>query len=107
MVEYLQGRGFNRAQAYAPHLGARMCLITLTDYWTSRSSKILSPKRSFRWAIARCTEAGCSNLGRVILRHFDAGGRPMENREFCNAHAKVRINCDRAAGLRVYDDHSG
>jgi hypothetical protein len=53
---------------------------------------------------ARCTEAGCRNLGRVILRHFDAGGRPMDNAEFCDAHAKVRIERDRSAGLRVYDD---
>jgi hypothetical protein len=53
---------------------------------------------------ARCTEAGCRNLGRVILRHFDAGGRPMDNAEFCNAHARARIEGDRGAGLRVYDD---
>ena len=25
---------------------------------------------------ARCTQARCRNLGRVILRHFDGGGRP-------------------------------
>jgi hypothetical protein len=53
---------------------------------------------------ARCTEVGCRNLGRVILRHFDGGGRPMDNSEFCNAHARVRILRDRGAGLRIYDD---
>jgi hypothetical protein len=53
---------------------------------------------------ARCTEAGCANLGRLILRYADAGGRPMSNSEFCHAHARVRIARDRAAGLKVYDD---
>jgi hypothetical protein len=53
---------------------------------------------------ARCTVAGCGNLGRVILRHADAGGRPMTNAEFCNAHGRARIERDRAAGVRVYDD---
>ena len=31
---------------------------------------------------ARCNEAGCKNLGRMILRYADAGGRPMSNSEF-------------------------
>jgi hypothetical protein len=35
---------------------------------------------------ARCTEAGCKNLGRMILRCADAGG-PMSNFELCQAHA--------------------
>jgi hypothetical protein len=39
---------------------------------------------------ARCAEAGCKNLGRMILRYADAGGRPMNNAEFCHAHARVR-----------------
>ena len=29
----------------------------------------------------RCTEPGCRNLGWVILRHADAGGRPIDNGE--------------------------
>jgi hypothetical protein len=53
---------------------------------------------------ARCTEAGCKNLGRMILRYADAGGRPMNNAEFCHAHARVRIVGARRAGLKVYDD---
>ena len=53
---------------------------------------------------ARCTEPGCRNLGRVILRHADAGGRPIDNAEFCLRHGRSRIKSDRAAGLRVYDD---
>jgi hypothetical protein len=53
---------------------------------------------------ARCTESGCRNLGRLILRYADAGGRPMSNEEFCDAHARVKVARDRAAGLRVYDD---
>jgi hypothetical protein len=53
---------------------------------------------------ARCTEAGCKNLGRMILRYADAGGRPMSNSEFCHGHARVRVPRDQAAGLKVYDD---
>jgi hypothetical protein len=53
---------------------------------------------------ARCTEAGCKNLGRMILRHADAGGRPMSNSEFCYGHGRLRVERDRAAGLKVYDD---
>jgi hypothetical protein len=53
---------------------------------------------------ARCTEAGCKNLGRMILRYADAGGRPMSNGEFCHVHARERMARDRAAGLKVYDD---
>jgi hypothetical protein len=56
---------------------------------------------------ARCTEPGCRNLGRLILRYADAGGRPMSNSEFCHAHARVRIARDCAAGLKVYDDREG
>jgi hypothetical protein len=52
----------------------------------------------------RCTAAGCGNLGRVILRHSDAGGRPIDNAEFCLRHGRARIKSYRAAGLRVYDD---
>jgi hypothetical protein len=53
---------------------------------------------------ARCTEPACRNLGRLILRHADAGGRPMNNAEVCHAHARVRIEGARGAGLKVYDD---
>jgi hypothetical protein len=52
----------------------------------------------------RCSESGCRNLGRVILRHADAGGRPIDNAEFCLRHGRARIKSYRAAGLRVYDD---
>jgi hypothetical protein len=53
---------------------------------------------------ARCAEAGCKNLGRMILRCADAGGRPMSNGEFCHVHARVRIEGAHRAGLKVYDD---
>ena len=53
---------------------------------------------------ARCTEPGCRNLARVILRRADAGGRPIDNGEFCLRHARSRIKSARAAGIRVYDD---
>jgi len=53
---------------------------------------------------ARCTTSACRNLGRLILRYADAGGRPMSNGEFRHAHARERIEGARAAGLTVYDD---
>jgi hypothetical protein len=53
---------------------------------------------------ARCTEPACRNLGRLILRYADAGGRPMNNAEFCHAHATVMIERAGAVGLKVYDD---
>jgi hypothetical protein len=53
---------------------------------------------------ARCTVPRCKNLGRMILRYADAGGRPISNSEVCHAHARVRLARDRAAGLKVYDD---
>jgi hypothetical protein len=42
-------------------------------------------------------------LARLILRYADAGGRPMSNSEFCDAHARTRIARDLAAELKVYD----
>jgi hypothetical protein len=53
---------------------------------------------------ARCTAPRCKNLGRMILRHADAGGRPLSNAEFCHAHVRIKVARDRAAGLKVYDD---
>jgi hypothetical protein len=52
----------------------------------------------------RCTEAGCRNLARLILRYADTGGRPMSNGEFCHAHGRVRIAREQVARLKVYDD---
>jgi hypothetical protein len=40
----------------------------------------------------------------VILRHADAGGRPIDNAEFCLAHGRSRVERDRTAGIRVYDN---
>ena len=59
---------------------------------------------NMRPAIARCTEAGCANLGRLILRYADTGGRPMSSSEFCYAHARVRVARACTVGLKVYDD---
>lgn len=50
---------------------------------------------------ARCTENGCRNLGRMILRHADAGGRPTDNAELCLAHGRSRIERDPAARPRT------
>jgi hypothetical protein len=39
------------------------------------------------------SEPGLSELwGRTILRHADAGGRPIDNAEFCLAHGRSRVN---------------
>jgi hypothetical protein len=48
----------------------------------------------------RCTEPGCKNVERMILRHADAGGRPIDNAEFCLTHGRSRIERDRAAGAQ-------
>jgi hypothetical protein len=53
---------------------------------------------------ARCTKVGCGKLARRGLRRADAGSRPMNNVEFCYAHALVRIARDWAAALKVFDD---
>jgi hypothetical protein len=53
---------------------------------------------------ARCTEPGCANLRRLILRYADAGGRPMNNGEFCHAHSRARMASVERAGLKVYDN---
>jgi hypothetical protein len=53
---------------------------------------------------ARCTEAGCKNLGGMLLIYADAGGRPISHPVLCHAHARVRLASDTAAGLKVYDD---
>jgi hypothetical protein len=49
---------------------------------------------------ARCTEAGCKNLGCMLMIYADAGGRPISHPVLCHAHARVRLARDRAAGLR-------
>ena len=53
---------------------------------------------------ARCTEAGCKNVGRLLLIHADAGGGPISHPVLCYTHAPERIPRDKAAGLKVYDD---
>jgi len=53
---------------------------------------------------ARCAEAGCNNLGRMLMIYADAGGRPISHPVLCHAHARVRLARDRAAELKVYDD---
>jgi hypothetical protein len=42
---------------------------------------------------ARCTMPRCKNLGRMILRYADPGGRPISNSAFCT------VNSDYAASL--------
>jgi hypothetical protein len=53
---------------------------------------------------ARCTEAGCKNVGRLLLIYADAGGRPISHPVLCYTHGRERIVRDKAAGLKVYDD---
>jgi hypothetical protein len=56
---------------------------------------------------ARCTEAGCKNVGRFLLIYADAGGRPIAHPVVCHAHGRERIVCDKEAGLKVFDDREG
>jgi hypothetical protein len=53
---------------------------------------------------ARCTEAGCKNLGRLLMIYADAGGRPMSHPVVCHTHGHKRLERDRAAGLKVFDN---
>ena len=53
---------------------------------------------------ARCTEAGCKNLGRLQMIYADAGGRPIAHPVVCLEHARRRLARDRVAGLKVFDD---
>ena len=53
---------------------------------------------------ARCTEAGCKDLGRMLMIYADAGGRPIGHPVLYYGHARTRVGRDRAAGLKVYDD---
>ena len=56
---------------------------------------------------ARCIEAGCKNVGRLIFIYADAGGRPIRHPVLCFAHARLKIARDRAAGLKLFDDRDG
>ena len=49
---------------------------------------------------ARCTMPRCKNLGRMILRYADPGGRLISNSAFCHAHARVRLARERPAGAQ-------
>jgi hypothetical protein len=53
---------------------------------------------------ARCTEAGCKNVGRLLFIYVDGGGRPISHRSFAVRTPGGRIARDKAAGLKVYDD---
>jgi hypothetical protein len=53
---------------------------------------------------ARCTEAGCKNLGRMLMIYADAGGRPVGHPVVCHTHGHKRLELDKAAGLKVFDD---
>jgi hypothetical protein len=53
---------------------------------------------------ARCMETGCGYLARLGFRYADTGGRPMTNLAFCRGHGRLRVERDRAAGLKVYND---
>ena len=51
---------------------------------------------------ARCTEAGCTNLGQLLVIYADAGGRPIAHPVLCHAHGRAKV--ERTAGFKVYDD---
>ncbi len=40
---------------------------------------------------ARCNTRGCGNLARAILRYADRSGRPLSNRERCNARTREAL----------------
>jgi hypothetical protein len=54
--------------------------------------------------LARCAEADCRDLGRLILRYADLGGAPLGQAEFCNAHGHSRVAKHRIKGIKIYDD---
>jgi hypothetical protein len=51
---------------------------------------------------ARCTERGCGNLARAILRYADRSRRPLSNLERCNTHTREAL--ERDATLTLNDD---
>jgi hypothetical protein len=53
---------------------------------------------------ARCTELGCGNLARAVLRYADRGGRPLSNVERCNTHARETLERETRAGFTIYDE---
>ncbi len=53
---------------------------------------------------AKCTEPGCRNLARAILRYGDRSGRPVSNSERCHAHAREALEGAMKAGLAIYDE---
>ena len=44
------------------------------------------------------------DLARRGFRYADTGGRPMTNLVFSHGHGRLRVERDRVAGLKVYDD---
>jgi hypothetical protein len=71
------------------------------DHLETAASVMIGPI-SYR---ARCTEAGCKNLGRMLMIYPDAGGRPIAHPVVCHKRARWRLARNRATGLKVYDDH--
>ena len=53
---------------------------------------------------ARCSEPGCRNLARAILRYADRSGRSLSNLERCNAHTREALEHDAKAGLAMQDE---
>jgi hypothetical protein len=53
---------------------------------------------------ARCTAPGCGNLARLGLRYADAGGRPISNQEFDDAHARVNRTAGRQCGRPTFNE---
>lgn len=49
---------------------------------------------------ARCAEAACRNLRRLILRYADLGGAPLGQAKFCKADTRSRIENHRIKGSK-------
>jgi hypothetical protein len=52
----------------------------------------------------KCSESGCQNLSRLVLRYADGAGRPIRQFELCFAHGRARVEPGRSDGLKVFDD---
>jgi hypothetical protein len=55
---------------------------------------------------ARCTDAGCKNLGRLLFMPMQVAGT-IAHPVLCHAHGLHRLARDRVAGLKVFDDRGG
>jgi hypothetical protein len=56
---------------------------------------------------AKCKAPACGNRATLLLRYADAGGRPIAHPVLCHGHGRERLERDKEAGLKVFDDRGG